>query len=122
MPNPFLERSARTKNLTNSHKRAKKQERELAGKLNGRLTAASGAKDIKGDVRIKNVVRIEAKTTKNKSYSVTLETIEKIEAAAVQSGEMGILIVEFNDNFGRKIKDMAIMSTYALETLLANQR
>lgn len=122
MPNPFLDRAERTKNLTNSHKRAKKQEKEIAKKLGGRLVAASGAKDVKGDVRIKNVARLEIKTTKNKSYSVTLETIEKIEAAAVQSGEMGILIVEFNDNFGRKIKDMAIMSTYALETLLANQR
>lgn len=122
MANPFMAREARTANLTPSHKRAKKQERELAGKLYGKLVPASGSKDVKGDVRIKGVARIEAKTTKNKSYSVTIETIQKIEAAAVSSGEMPILVVEFNDNAGKKIIDMAIMPMYALETLLANQK
>lgn len=121
MSNKFLEREARRANLTGSHRRAPKQERELVQRLGGRRTSASGAKDEKGDVRIKKVVRIEAKTTKNKSYSLTLETIGKIEEAAVASGEMPVIVIEFNDGFGRKINELAVMPMYALETLLSNQ-
>jgi Holliday junction resolvase len=122
MGNVFLERQDRTKNLSNSHRRSKKQERELAGKLGGRLTSASGAKDEKGDVRIKGVVRLEAKTTKNASFSVTREMVDKIETAAVAAGEMPVLVIEFNDGNGRKLKELAIMPMYALETLLGGQK
>lgn len=122
MNNPFLKRAARTANLTNSHRRAPKQEKELSGRLNARQTSASGAKDVKGDLRIKGLVRIEAKTTKHASFSVTREMIRKIEDAAVQTGEMPCIIVEMNDSFGKKLDEVAVMPMYALETLLANQR
>lgn len=121
MSNKFLEREARKANLSNSHRRAPKQERELVQRLGGRRTSASGAKDEKGDVRIKGVVRIEAKTTKNKSFSVSLDMLDKIESAAVASGEMAVMVIEFNDGFGRKLGEVAVMPTYALETILANQ-
>lgn len=122
MPNPFITRQARTANLSNSHRRAKKQERELAGRLGGKLTPASGARDIKGDVRIKNVVRIEAKTTKNASFSVTREMIDKIETAAVAAAEMPVIIIEFNDGYGRKLKEVAVLPMYSLQTLIDNQK
>ena len=122
MTNHFLERAKRTENLTSSHRRAKKQERELAKSTRGRLVPASGARDVKGDVRVKGVVRIEAKTTKNQSFSVSREMVEKIEAAAVASNEMPVLVVEFNDGNGRKLKELAIMPMYALQTLLDGQK
>lgn len=122
MANPFLERADRTKNLTNSHKRAKKQEKEMGGRLGAKLTPASGSRDVKGDLRIKGVARLELKTTMKKSFSVTMDMIGKIEAAATQTGEMPALIVEFNDGFGRKLQEVAIIPIYALETLLSNQR
>ena len=77
-----------------SYRRSRKQERELAERLGGRRTAASGSKDEKGDVRVKGFVRLEAKTTKHKSFSVTLDMIKQIEEAALVSGEMPIIAIE----------------------------
>jgi hypothetical protein len=117
--NFFMERMERTKNLTKSHKRAPKQETEVAKLIGARKVAASGAKHEKGDVRIKGVTRIECKTTKNKSFSVTLEMAEKLEHEAALAGEVPIFVIEFNDPItGKKIKDLVVMPGYALETLL----
>lgn len=96
-----------------SHTRAKEQEREIAA----RLVPRSGAGDVKGDVRVKNVLRIECKTTKNKSFSVTLDMLRKIEDAAVSAGEMPALIIEFNDGQGNKIGDVAVVPSYVLNEL-----
>lgn len=120
--NHFLNRMERTKNLSGSHRRSPKQENELAALVNGRRTAASGARDEKGDVRIKGVTRLEAKTTKNKSFSVTMDMIDKIETAATSSAEMPAIVIEFNDGNGRKLKECAVIPLYALQTLLANQK
>lgn len=81
----------------------------------GRRTAGSGSKMEKGDVRIRGVMRIEAKTTKHKSFSVTLEMIEKIEDAALPATEIPAIVIEFNDGKGRKLKEVAVVPTYALE-------
>jgi Holliday junction resolvase len=117
MGNPFLDRAEKTKNLSNSHRRSKKQEKEIATKIGGKITPASGSREVKGDVRLKGIVRVECKTTKNKSFSVTLEMVEKIEDAAVEAGEMPVLIVEFTDGFGRKIKEVAVCPTYVLDSI-----
>jgi Holliday junction resolvase len=120
--NPMLRRLERTKNLSGSHRRAPKQERELAKSLRGSLTPASGARDTKGDVRIKGIARIEAKTTKNKSYSLTVETVHKIEEAATKSAEVPVIVIEFNDGQGKKLHELAVMPMYALQTLIDNQK
>ena len=117
MTNHFLNRAARTANLSNSHRRAKKQEKEIAKKIGGNLTPASGAGQIKGDVRLKNIARIECKTTKNKSFSVTLEMLRKIEDAAAMAGELPIIVVEFSDGYGKKIAECAVCPTYVLDSL-----
>lgn len=69
----------------------------------------------KGDVRIKGVMRIEAKTTKHKSFAVTMEMIEKIEHAALPATEIPAIVIEFNDGHGRRLKEVAVLPTYALE-------
>lgn len=120
--NSFMENAERTRNLSNSHRRSVKQEASLAKTLGGRRTAASGSRDEKGDVRIKGVSRIEAKTTKNASFSVTREMVDKIEMAAASSSEVPAIVVEFNDGLGRSLKSVAILPMWALETLLANQK
>lgn len=101
-----------------SHARARRQERELAKKLGGRTVRGSGCGSEKGDVRVERIARIEAKTTKNKSFSVTREMIAKIEEAAISMGEVPALVVEFNDN-GKRVADVAIIPTWALEALLS---
>lgn len=99
-----------------SYRRSRKQESELAGRLGGKLTPASGSKIEKGDVRVKGIMRIEAKTTKHKSFSVTLDMIEKIEEAAASSGELPIIAIEFNCN-GKKLKEVAVVPMYVLDML-----
>lgn len=115
--NPYLRRKARTANLSNSHKRAKKQEKSWASRTGGKLTPASGARDVKGDVRVKGVLRLENKTTQNKSFSVTLDMVRKIEAAAASGGEVPAIVVEFNDGFGKPICEVAIVPTYVLDDI-----
>lgn len=100
-----------------SHIRSRKQEKELAKRTKGRITPGSGNKNIKGDVRVRRVARIEAKTTMHKSFSVTLDMIEKLENAALPSDEIPIIVIEFNDGRGKKLKEVAIMPTYVLDKL-----
>jgi hypothetical protein len=117
--NHFLEREARTANLTKSHHRAPKQERQLAIRVQGRVTPQSGAGAVKGDVRVRGILRIEAKTTIHKSFSVTLDMIRKIEAAASSCGEAPAMVIEFLDSSGKPIKEVALVPTYVLEELVA---
>lgn len=113
----FLKRLERTANLSNSHRRAVKQEKEVAKRVRGRTTPASGSRDTKGDVRVMRKARIECKTTKNKSFSVTLDMIRKIEDAGVQAGELPVLLVEFTDGFGRKVAEVAVVPSYVLDDI-----
>ena len=116
--NIFIRRMRKTANLTKSHRRAPKQERALAVRVGGRLTAASGSKDEKGDVRIKGLARLECKTTKHKSFSVTIDMVEKLEEAAALSGELPIFVIEFIDDMGRPLKELAVCPSYVLDTLV----
>ncbi len=119
MTSAFMRRAAaKADTFGKSHKRSRKQEREIAVKLGGKLVNRSGAGDIKGDVRIRGVARIEAKTTKNKSFSVTREMYDKIDEAATIAGEYPIIAVEFNTE-GKPGPTLAILPMYALEELLA---
>lgn len=120
MPNPYHEalgrepRDGKPRKVrpSPSHIRSKKQEREIAA----RLVPRSGAGEVKGDVRVKGFLRVECKTTKNKSFPVTLEMIRKIEEAAVSTGEMPAIVVEFNEA-GRKIAEVAVVPVYVLNEL-----
>lgn len=105
---------------TFSHRRAPKQEKQLAIRVGGRTTVASGAKQFeKGDVRKKRVVRIEAKTTKNKSFSVTTDIIRKIEDAALAADEMPVIVVELNNQDPRLRQSVAVVPLYVLDMLSA---
>lgn len=126
MPNPLfaaLGREPRTqkgpkkKEASASHKRARLQEKEVSVRLGGRPTPGSGAFDVKGDVRVKSVARVECKTTKHKSFSVTLDMARKIEEAALAGGEMPVLLIEFNDGEGRKLSELAVIPSYFLDDL-----
>ena len=103
-------------NVHPSMARSKRQEKELAYRVGGRTVIASGSLDVKGDVRKKRVLRIEAKTTGNKSFSVTREMVRKIEEAAMASDEMPALVVEFNDN-GKPVSSVAVVPVWCLEMM-----
>lgn len=114
---PTRDKKPRKARLNPSQVRAKKQERETAARLRGRLTPASGAKDEKGDVRVRGIVRVECKTTKHKSFSVTLDMAQKIEEAALSGAEIPVLLIEFNDNAGKSLGELAVIPSYLLEEL-----
>jgi Holliday junction resolvase len=90
----------------------------LARRFSGEKVPGSGSGSQKGDVKKAfGVFRIEAKTTKKKSFSVTKEMIEKIEVAALTTNELPVIIIEFIDEFGNPEKEVAILPTYALEAI-----
>lgn len=104
-----------------SVKRSKVQERDTAARLGGKVTRASGAGAFeKADVRVKGLVRVENKTTKNKSFSVTAEMIEKVESHALQAGELPVMEIEI-DNAGA-VQRVAVIPTWALDMLVAKAR
>lgn len=116
--NIFLRRESARKNLSKSHHRARKQELEVANRIKGKVIAGSGCGHVKGDVRLPGVARIECKTTKNKSFPVTLAMVEKLEEAVLGSGEMPILVIEFNDGEGNKLKEVVVCPSYVLDSLI----
>jgi len=103
---------------TRSHAHAPKQEGKTAKRLGGRTTKASGALDEKGDVRVPGVVRIECKCTKNKSFSVTQDMVRKIEEAALGSGEIPAIEVQFIDEHGKVISSVAVMPVSGLDMIV----
>lgn len=125
MPNDFLavlghrpkDRKTEKKKISPSHKRAIQQEREAAKLLGARQTLASGAKGEKGDIRKRKLLRLECKTTKNASFSITRKMLEAIEDAALASGEMPAILVEFNDGNGRKLHEVAVVPSYVLQDI-----
>lgn len=98
-----------------SHVRSKRQEKELAKRTKGRVTPGSGNGSVKGDVRVKGLMRIEAKTTKHRSFSVSLDMVEKLENAALPDGELPVLVIEFNNGKGKKIKELLVVPSYVLD-------
>lgn len=107
-----------TDKLSVSHARAKKQEKELAKRGRGKITPGSGNQSQKGDIQKYNgVFRVEAKTTKNKSFSVTRDMVEKIEHAALTRDELPAIVVEFIDERGKPISEVAVLPTYVLDTI-----
>ncbi|QSY98690.1 hypothetical protein J2J97_31970 (plasmid) [Rhizobium bangladeshense] len=104
-----------------AHNRAPFQEREIAKRVGGNVTKASGAQGEKGDARVRGVVRIEAKTTSNKSFSVTREIIEKIEAAALGAGEVPYLEIELLGQDGKPTHRVAVLPVWGIDMLLGQQ-
>jgi hypothetical protein len=102
-------------NRSAAHIRSSKQEAQLAKEGRGKLTPGSGSKNQKGDiVKYHGIFRVEAKTTGKKSFSITLDMIRKIEDAALPNGELPAIIVEFIDDCGNPIKDVAVVPKYVL--------
>ena len=104
--------------ISDSHRHAPKQEKQLAARLGGKLTPGSGSGYLKGDVQIKGVARIEAKSTQRKSYALSRELVDKIEGAAIQTGEIPIFQIDFLT--GERVdQQLAVMPVWAMELLLS---
>lgn len=115
--NPFLKRAEEAKKTSAGYKYSKKQEKNLAKKLGGRTTLASGSQREKGDVRVKGVKRIECKCTQHKSFSITMEMIEKIKAAAMCNDETPFIQVDFINKEGKTLEQVAVVPMVYLENV-----
>lgn len=93
----------------------KKQEAKTAERIGGRLTARSGAGDEKGDARRQGVVTVECKSTAAKSFSITMDMIEKLENAACLRGELPVFHIQFVDAVGNTVKSVCVIPDYALD-------
>ena len=119
----MLRPSKKDKNyLSNSHKHSPEQEAKWARELEGKVTPGSGSGNVKGDVRVKGLVRLENKTTDKKSFSLTREIIEKIEHAALNNNEIPFIQIDFIDPInGQLIHELAVVPTYVLRDILNAQ-
>lgn len=82
-----------------------KSERNLARRLGGRLTAASGALDgFKGDIQKGNFL-IEAKSTINDSLGLKLDWLLKIKKEARAVKKRPALAINFTTRDGRTVPD-----------------
>lgn len=84
----------RLQGQTESHARSRVQEKETAKRTGGEQTPRSGAGRIKADVRVRGVARVEDKTTKHASFSVSVEHIEKLDNAIAGTTEIPFMKVE----------------------------
>jgi len=105
-----------------THTRCNTQEKERAKKLGGRRVKGSGCGVEKGDVRVEGILRLECKNTTKKSFSITQEMIEKIENAAIASGEVPAIEVEFVNEKGKLLHKVAVVPSYVLEAIVSHDR
>lgn len=116
-------RSERTRLTDPSKRRAPQQEKELAKVLGAKQTSGSGNQTEKGDLRKRGAFRLEAKCTRQKSFSLTREMWEKLEDAASlnRQPEIPVMHVEFLDEHGVREKGLYVLREADLEELLRGQ-
>jgi hypothetical protein len=104
-----------------AQQRSPELEKEAAKKFGGYLTTGSGNKGIKGDVRVRGILRLEHKCTEKKSFSITREMAEKIEQAGLANDEIPALQIEFLGPTGRVLNKLAVIPLDVLEMLVSHE-
>lgn len=100
-----------------AYTRAPKQELLVANRLGGVKTPASGSQDMKGDVRVPKVIRIECKNTQAKSFTVSLDMIRKMHKSTVGYGETFAVEIDFIDSKGKVLESVAVVPTHLLDEI-----
>jgi hypothetical protein len=73
---------------------ARRQENQVASRLGGRVTPASGSGGIKNDVRSPEW-SVEIKSTSKKSYPVKEEDFDRAEKQALADGRRAAFVIAF---------------------------
>jgi hypothetical protein len=94
-----------------------KQERRVADLVGGKNTPASGAKEIKGDIRLKGLLRVECKATEKPEYILTHKVIDKIKEQALTCAELPCVQVDF---LGETIRKVYILEMFTLPEEVVN--
>lgn len=112
---PVLRRPKHLTTRNANQGRSRVQERRIAKDLGGTLTRGSGSGRDKGDVKKHKVFRLEAKTTIHKSFSVTAEIIDKLDAAVVGGNpEIPFLQVDIMNG----AKSVCVIPAWAMPTIV----
>ncbi|AEH21896.1 VHS1083 protein [Vibrio phage 1] len=102
-PNPFIEGKDKQKN-----RHGFKSEKRLSKKMGSKLMSGSGSQVGKKSDAILDVpgyqFRIESKATKNKSFSVKYDVLEKIRKEASDTGRTPVLTVSFTNELGEALQ------------------
>lgn len=119
-----IRRADKTKVVDPSKRRAPRQERELAAALGGRGIPGSGSRVEKGDVRVRGVLRVEAKCTRKKSFSITEDMLDKIENAATlcSPAEIPAVHVEMLTPDGKPIRSVYVLRQDDFEDIMRRLR
>jgi len=109
----------RRKGLKKAKKTSQKQEVDIAAELGGTTQPGSGnQRGAKGDVRKKGELRVEAKFTTARSFSLKLDELYKI-SGECGLGERPVFVIDFLEPGTRKPKDrFAVIHFEDLKELL----
>jgi hypothetical protein len=118
MYNPYLTREEKRGSQSKAYWRSKKQELQVAERMGGRATPASGSKHKKGDISVTDICRIECKSTQRKSFSITREMVNTIANAGLANNEVPVIVVEFLDDKGTPEEELAVIPMKYLEYLI----
>jgi hypothetical protein len=100
--------------MLDSRKRSRRQEKFLANKFRGQEQPASGAMwHAKGDVKTDRLL-FEAKTTGMRSYSLSVETMDKIAREAIGTNRKPALHIRFE----RERRDFVVLTLDDYEELV----
>lgn len=116
--NPGLGRIKRKNSHEVAYDRAPKQERETLAKVRGQATAGSGSRYHKGDVKVKNIARIECKATRKDSFSINRRMFEILEETGRLHDEMPAMMIEFLKPDGALDYEVAVIKTKDLVDLI----
>lgn len=111
----------RLRGMTPSHARARAQEAELAGRTGGVPVRGSGSGHVRGDVRLKGVARVEAKTTVHSSFRVTSAMLAALDEAVAGTDEVPVVVVELEGG-GPGAPVAVVMPGWALDLVLEAAR
>ncbi|CAH0448139.1 Holliday junction resolvase [Vibrio phage vB_VpaS_sm030] len=120
-PNPFAEGKD-----TSKTRHGLKSEKRVADKLGARLTIGSGAKDgQKSDATLNTDhynFRIECKATKNASFSLKHDILEKIRREALDTGRTPVLTISFTNELGEAKQggDYAVIPMWLFNEVFCN--
>jgi hypothetical protein len=107
--NPSREAAKRKPPSNKMRRQSRKQEREIMDGIGGRVQCASGAvAGYKSDGRLHNRVRMEAKFTYAKSFSIKRSDLDKIRGEC-EGRESPAFVVDFKDRASGRTQDRWVM-------------
>ncbi len=102
-----------------NQRKGRAHEVSSATRFRAELVPGSGAGRVKGDVRKRNVFRLENKTTKNLSFPLSAALIDKLEKSVpMGSTEIPFMEVRVNDE-GIEPKTVFVFPSWAMDDVIA---